>query len=115
MARAASSERRPRHANEHRSRAVVEERHAPHFVLFPPSSLEIGNGCNLVVRFYQLNGDRLSVYGNPVSTLLYCPPDGFDIAGYLSVFTRVATWRLVGPRLQLVSEAGAVMATFEPQ
>jgi len=50
-----------------------------------------------------------------MSTLVICPPTpgGLDPDRFTADFIRVASWRRVGPRIELLNAEGAVFGTFD--
>lgn len=72
-------------------------------------------GCNRLSGSYTLNGDRLSL-ARVVSTMMACADPIMTNTEqiFLKALPRVTRWRITGADLELLDDAGRVLATLEP-
>ena len=93
--------------------SIANSQREPHIVLQPDSKRVTGSGgCNTMFGTYELNGDALTFAGVG-ATKMACQA-GMDIENeFLPLLERVASWRIIGPQLELRDRGGAVIAKFE--
>ncbi len=69
-------------------------------------------GCNRIMGGYQRDGDRIR-FSQVASTMMACP-DGMDTeAAFTKALAQVATWRVLGNRLEFYDSTGNRLARFE--
>lgn len=79
-----------------------------------PRLVSGSGGCNRINGDYVRDGDRLS-FLPLASTRRACIGGGMDTEdAFLAALTSVRAFRIAGPRLELLDEAGRVVAAFEP-
>jgi copper homeostasis protein (lipoprotein) len=91
---------------------VAERQPEPHLVLLPEQQRIAGSGgCNRIVGGYKLDGDRLT-FGRAAATLMACPQGMEQERAFLDTLSSAARWRIDGQRMELLDEAGVVLAQF---
>lgn len=91
----------------------VEGRREPHLIFRTAEQQVSGStGCNALHGGYQIEGRRLTL-GQLGATLMACPQGADQERRFLDALGRVARWRITGTHLELLDEAGAVLARFE--
>jgi heat shock protein HslJ len=92
---------------------VSPDRPEPHLILNSINQRASGSGgCNRFSGTYQLNGDRLKL-GAMTATLMACA-DGMETErSFLNALGRARRWKITGQRLDLLDNAGNVIARFE--
>jgi len=70
-------------------------------------------GCNRFGGGYELDGAKLR-FREMASTQMACEHGMETEAAYYAALGRVRRWRLAAGRLELLDDAGAVLAAFEP-
>jgi copper homeostasis protein (lipoprotein) len=85
----------------------------PHFVLNPETHRVSGSGgCNRLTGSYELKGDHLT-FSQLATTMMACV-EGMDTEkALLKALTKAKTWKMAGDELELLNDAGNVMARFE--
>lgn len=91
----------------------AEQREA-HLVLRAQDQRVAGSGgCNRLMGAYTRDGDRLQ-FGSLATTMMACPESQMGAERrFLDALAEVRIWRIVGPHLELWSEAGQLIARFE--
>ncbi len=85
----------------------------PHLILRTEDGRLTGStGCNTFSGDFQHEGPRLTL-GVGVVTLAACPDDGALEQQFLQALGRTAAWRIDGVHLDLLDDAGVVVARFE--
>lgn len=92
------------------------EQQAPaHLILQAQDQRAVGaGGCNRYFGSYSLQGESLT-FGQLASTMMACMK-GMDVEQQLhDALGQTVAWRIVGGHLELLNEAGTVVARFEPR
>jgi heat shock protein HslJ len=95
--------------------AVVTEgqRREPHLILHREGSrVSAHGGCNRLAGSYRLNQERLT-FGKLIATRMACEPGFRQEARFTAALAACAAWRVQGPFLELLDEAGKSLARFE--
>jgi heat shock protein HslJ len=93
--------------------ALAPRQREPHLILNSATQRVGGSGgCNHLGGRYELKGDRLSL-DSLVTTLMACNEGMETEQAFLEALQRVSRWRIVGQQLELVDQAGDVVAHFE--
>jgi len=89
---------------------------AANFTLHSSNKTVTGSGgCNRITGSYTLSGDRLS-FVRTLSTAMACadPVMTNTEQVFLKALLKVTRWRISAANLELLDDAGRVVATFEP-
>jgi len=71
------------------------------------------SGCNRLMGSYRLEGDRLT-FSQMAGTMMACAAPAMELERNVhGMLGKVAHWRINGERLDLLDDAGAVLAGFE--
>ena len=85
----------------------------PHLILNSLTGQVGGSGgCNRLSGGYELNGDRLRL-DRIVTTMMACEEGMETEQMFLNELGRVSGWRIAGQQLELLDDAGEVVARFE--
>lgn len=84
---------------------------APHLV-FDGERVAGADGCNRITGPYTRDGESLT-FGMLAGTRMFCADAAEVEKGMREVTTRTRRWRMDGPVLELLDEAGTVIARFE--
>jgi heat shock protein HslJ len=92
---------------------VAAQQREPHMILQSESHRIAGSGgCNRLIGGYELAGKRLT-FGQLATTRMACP-EGMDTeVGFLTALGKVRTWRIADQYLELLDDAGQLLARFE--
>jgi copper homeostasis protein (lipoprotein) len=92
----------------------VEDLHRrPELILDPTSHRVSGSGgCNRIMGGYELNGEMLT-FGQMASTMMACASGMETEQNFLKALGQVKRWKITGHQLELMDEAGKVLAVFE--
>lgn len=92
---------------------VAEDQREPHLVLHIDAQRVAGfGGCNRLTGQYRADGDKLR-FSAIAGTRMACPQGMTMEALLIDTLPKVAHWRIVGDRLELLDGAGAVLALLE--
>ena len=88
-----------------------------YFVLQPRNTGVVGfSGCNRMFGRYALGGDTLKFDAMGGTKMACLEQARMDLEShYLSMFEKVARWKIVGRELALLDAGGKPVATFEAQ
>jgi heat shock protein HslJ len=68
-------------------------------------------GCNRIMGSYQLDGSRIS-FGKTASTMMACINMRNELV-FLGTLDKIKGWTIDGNRLDLLDDAGQVLASFD--
>lgn len=84
-----------------------------HFVLHSEGDRVAGfSGCNQMMGSYQLTGEKI-MFSQMGGTLMACTHGMDQEQDFHRLLPRVMRWQIEGETLQLLSDTGVVLATFE--
>lgn len=92
---------------------LAEGRRAPGLVFHTENNRLSGSGgCNQLVGNYKVNGPSLDL-GMLAATRMACLDEGNVEDEFLRTLSQVKTWNILGQRLELYDQLGALLARFE--
>ncbi len=91
---------------------VEQGQREAHFILQEKDHRLAGSGgCNRIMGSYQLDGSKIS-FGKTASTMMACA-NMHDEQAFLATLDKIRGWNIDGNRLDLLDDAGQVLASFE--
>ncbi len=85
-------------------------------IRFENGQLSGSDGCNRYSGSYTINGARITVDKNLISTMMACAePIMTQAAAYIAALTGAATYTIEGGQLTLLDGSGKALATFTRQ
>ena len=92
---------------------AAEKQREPHLIFANDEPRLSGSGgCNRLTGSFELDGDKLRL-GRMAGTMMACPTGMEQEQRFLQSLEKVERYRIAGSHLEMLDEAGAVIARFE--